>query len=163
MLCHKTQETEDRLIHLSNDSFVNHITTGKIHVKSETQRAGFLCYKYWYLWFLKDLENHKEITKAKECVEPRLCIATHILSKANSCGPLPMHKCYTHWCDWPCWLQADLAEQDRIKRLRMRMWVDWLEVWGMRIVINVLVFVLLCGSLALIGFTTSKMIDVSID
>ena len=113
--------------------------------------------------FWKDLENHKEITKAKECVEPRLCIATHILSKANSCGPFPMHKCCTHWCDWPCWLQADLAEQDRIKRLRMRMWVDWLEVWGMRIVINVLVFVLLCGSLALIGFTTSKMIDVSID
>ncbi|XP_078319443.1 transmembrane channel-like protein 7 [Crassostrea virginica] len=58
-------------------------------------------------------------------------------------------------------LAADLAEQDRIKRLRMRMWVDWLEVWGMRIVINVLVFVLLCGSLALIGFTTSKMIDES--
>lgn len=59
-------------------------------------------------------------------------------------------------------LQADLAEQERSKRLGLRTWVDWLEVWGMRIVINTLVFILLCGSLALIGFTTSKMIDVSV-
>lgn len=59
-------------------------------------------------------------------------------------------------------LQADLAEQERSKRLGLRTWVDWLEVWGMRIVINTLVFILLCGSLALIGLTTSKMIDVSV-
>jgi hypothetical protein len=57
-------------------------------------------------------------------------------------------------------LQADLEEQDRVKRLDMRTLVDWLEVWGMRIVINILVFILLCGSLALIGLTTSKMIEV---
>lgn len=63
--------------------------------------------------------------------------------------------------DWTL-LQADLAEQERSKRLRLRTWVDWLEVWGMRIVINTLVFILLCGSLALIGLTTSKMIDVSV-
>lgn len=59
-------------------------------------------------------------------------------------------------------LQADLAEQERSQRLGLRTWVDWLEVWGMRIVINTLVFILLCGSLALIGLTTSKMIDVSV-
>lgn len=58
-------------------------------------------------------------------------------------------------------LAADLAEQERSKRLGLRTWVDWLEVWGMRIVINTLVFILLCGSLALIGLTTSKMIDES--
>lgn len=50
-----------------------------------------------------------------------------------------------------------------MKRLGMRTLVDWLEVLGMRIVINILVFILLCGSLALIGLTTSEMIDVCKD
>ncbi|XP_062594473.1 transmembrane channel-like protein 7 [Saccostrea cucullata] len=58
-------------------------------------------------------------------------------------------------------LVADLADQERTKRLGLRTLVDWLEVWGMRIVINILVVILLCGSLALIGLTTSKMIDES--
>ncbi|KAK3089717.1 hypothetical protein FSP39_005846 [Pinctada imbricata] len=55
-------------------------------------------------------------------------------------------------------LAADLEEINRIKRLKSRPWSEKIELYLMRLVINILIIILLMGSLSLIGFATERMI-----